>query len=74
MKEGTPDLTIRARPRAVRRFSRKALIAGSVALGALMFCALAVALQTPDYEDDKSGELYNVTNFITSPISQWQTG
>ena len=62
MKEGTPDLTIRARPRAVRRFSRKALIAGSVALGALMFCALAVALQTPDYEDDKSGELYNVTN------------
>ena len=62
MKEGTPDLTIRARPRAVRRFSRKALIGGSVALGALMFCALAVALQTPDYEDDKSGELYNVTN------------
>lgn len=62
MSEGVPDLTIRARPRAVRRFSRKALVGGSVALGALMFGALAVALQSPDYDDDNSSELYNVTN------------
>lgn len=57
-----PDLTIRARPRAVRRFSRKALIGGGTALGALMFAALAIALQSPDYADDKSSELYNVTH------------
>jgi len=56
------DLSIRARPRAVRRFSRKALIGGGVALGALMFGALAVALQSPTYDDDKANELYNVTH------------
>lgn len=62
MSETSPDLTIRARPRAVRRFSRKALVGGSVVLGGLMFGALAVALQSPDYEDENTGELYNVTN------------
>lgn len=62
MTQTAPDLTIRARPRAVRRFSRKALICGGTALGALMFAALAVALQSPDYDDDNSGELYNVTH------------
>ena len=62
MSNAAPDLSIRARPRAVRRFSRKALIGGGTALGALMFGALAVALQSPDYSDDKSGELYNVTH------------
>ena len=62
MSNTAPDLSIRARPRAVRRFSRKALIGGGTALGALMFGALAVALQSPDYSDDKSGELYNVTH------------
>jgi len=56
------DLSIRARPRAVRRFSRKALIGGGTALGAVMFTALAFALQTPDYADDTGGELYNVTH------------
>ena len=62
MSDTAPDLTIRARPRAVRRFSRKALLGGAAALGALMFGALAVALQSPDYSDDKSSELYNVTH------------
>ena len=57
-----PDLTIRARPRAVRRFSRKALIGGSIGLGTIMFAALAVALQSPDYSDAEGDELYNVTH------------
>jgi len=62
MSQDVPDLSIRARPRAVRRFSRKALIGGGVGLSALMFAALAVALQSPEYDDDKSSELYNVTH------------
>lgn len=62
MSEPAPELAIRARPRAVRRFSRKALIGGSVGLGAIMFAALAVALQSPDYGDVNNDELYNVTN------------
>jgi len=57
-----PDLTIRARPRMVRRFSRKALIGGASALGVIMFGALAVALQSPNYADEKHDELYNVTH------------
>lgn len=61
-QEVVRDLTIRARPRAVRRFSRKALIGGGTALCAVMFAALAFALQSPNYDDDKSGELYNVTH------------
>jgi len=62
VSEQVPDLTIRARPRAVRRFSRKALIGGGTALGAVMFAALAFALQSPDYADEKANELYNVTH------------
>ena len=62
MSDTPPDLTIRARPRTVRRFSRKALIGGSIGLGTIMFAALAVALQSPDYSEAKSDELYNVTH------------
>ena len=62
MSASAPELTIRARPRAVRRFSRKALIGGGGGLGAIMFAALAVALQSPDYGDGNNDELYNVTN------------
>lgn len=58
----SPDLSIRARPRAVRRFSRKALLGGGAVLGTLMFAALAVALQSPDYDDADTSELYNVTH------------
>ena len=57
-----PDLSIRARPRAVRRFSRKALLGGSIMLAGVMCAALAVALQAPDYDDSQSNELYNVTH------------
>ena len=57
-----PDLTIRAWPRAVRRFSRKALMSGSVLLAGIMCAALAVALQSPQYGDTKADELYNVSH------------
>ena len=62
MSEQAPDLTIRARPRAVRRFSRKALMGGGLILGVVMFGALAYALQSPSYDSDKSDELYNVAH------------
>ncbi|WP_416877572.1 TrbI/VirB10 family protein [Litorimonas sp.] len=61
MSEAPPNLSIRARPRAVRRFSRKALLGGSLVLGAVMFGALAMALQSPQH-DEKAEELYNVTH------------
>ena len=61
MSEIASNLSIRARPRAVRRFSRKALLGGSFVLGAIMFGALAMALQSPA-DDDKAEELYNVTH------------
>ena len=57
MTDTPPNLTIRARPRAVRRFSRKALIGGCLVLGAVMFGALAMALQSPVH-DEKAEELY----------------
>ncbi|MEP3890738.1 MAG: TrbI/VirB10 family protein [Hellea sp.] len=62
MSSATPDLTIRARPRAVRRFSRKALMGGGLVLGVIMFGALAYALQSPNYDDERANELYNVTH------------
>ena len=62
MSSATPDLTIRARPRAVRRFSRKALMGGGLVLGVIMFGALAYALQSPNYDDERADELYNVTH------------
>jgi len=61
MSDEPPYLSIRARPRAVRRFSRKALLGGGLVLGAVMFGALAMALQSPEH-DDKAEELYNVTH------------
>lgn len=61
MSDTPPNLSIRARPRAVRRFSRKALLGGSLVLGTIMFGALAMALQSPVH-DDKAEELYNVTH------------
>ena len=62
MSSAAPDLTIRARPRAVRRFSRKALMGGGLVLGVIMFGALAYALQSPNYDDERTDELYNVTH------------
>ena len=60
MSEAVPNLSIRARPKAVRRFSRKALMGGVVVLSVIMFGALAMALQTPEHEEAE--ELYNVTH------------
>ena len=58
----TPDLAIRAKPKPVKRFSRKALILGGTALSAGLFAALAFALQSPDYDDsERPSELYNVS-------------
>jgi len=62
MTDTAPNLSIRARPRAVRRFSRKAIMGGGVLLGTIMFGALAVALQSPNYDDATPDELYNVTH------------
>jgi len=62
MSGAAPDLTIRARPRAVRRFSRKALMGGGLVLGVIMFGALAYALQSPNYDNERADELYNVTH------------
>jgi len=60
MNETVPNLSIRARPKAVRRFSRKALMGGVVTLSVIMCGALAMALQTPEQEEAE--ELYNVTH------------
>jgi len=60
MSETVPNLSIRARPKAVRRFSRKALMGGVVVLSVIMCGALAMALQTPEQEEAE--ELYNVTH------------
>ena len=62
MNSAAPDLAIRARPRAVRRFSRKALMGGGLVLGVIMFGALAYALQSPNYDNERANELYNVTH------------
>ena len=60
MSETVPNLSIRARPKAVRRFSRKALMGGVLVLSVIMCGALAMALQTPEQEEAE--ELYNVTH------------
>ncbi|MBL4854406.1 MAG: TrbI/VirB10 family protein [Robiginitomaculum sp.] len=58
-----PELAIRAKPKPVKRFSRKALMLGGTALSAGLFAALAFALQSPDYGDnDRPSELYNVSH------------
>jgi len=57
-----PQLAIRAKPRSVRRFSRKALMGGGAVFGIVMFGALAIALQSPSYDDGQASELYNVTH------------
>ena len=62
MSAPAPNLSIRARPRAVRRLSRKALMGGAFILSAVMFAALATALKSPAREADQSQELYNVTH------------
>ena len=65
MSEATnnPDLAIRAKPKLVKRFSRKALILGGTALSAGLFAALAFALQSPEYGDsERPSELYNVSH------------
>ena len=60
MSDTVTNLSIRARPKAVRRFSRKALMGGVVVLSVIMFGALAMALQTPEHVEAE--ELYNVTH------------
>ena len=60
MSQTPAELAIRARPRAVRRFSRKALIGSASVLGCVMFAALAVALQSPRDDANPINELYNV--------------
>lgn len=56
------DLTIRARPRPVKRFSKKVLMIGAGGLALMLSAALAFALQPVEYEAVKNTELYNVTH------------
>ena len=56
------DLAIRARPRPVKRFSKKALFIGAVGMALVLSTALAFALQPVDREDGPKTELYNVTH------------
>lgn len=56
------DLAIRARPRPVKRFSKKVLMIGAGGLALMLSAALAFALQPVEYEAVKNTELYNVTH------------
>ena len=56
------DLAIRARPRQVKRFSKKALFIGAAGMALVLSTALAFALQPVDREDGPRTELYNVTH------------
>ena len=56
------DLAIRARPRPVKRFSKKVLMAGAGGLAVMLSAAIAFALAPVDYETGKNTELYNVTH------------
>ena len=56
------DLAIRARPRPVKRFSKKALLIGAGGLALTLSAALAFALQPVSYDDAPRTELYNVTH------------
>ncbi len=70
------DLAIRARPRPVKRFNRKVLIATVCAISVLLLCAAAFALRSPANGDVAARtELYNTANktmpdaFNALPIS-----
>ncbi len=56
------DLAIRARPKPVKRFSKKALFIGAGGLALTLSAALAFALQPVSYDDAQNTELYNVTH------------
>ena len=56
------DLAIRARPRPVKRFSKKALFIGAAGMALVLSTALAFALQPVDRKDGPRTELYNVTH------------
>ena len=58
----SPSLAIRARPRPVRRFSKKVLMVGAGGLALMLSTALAFALQSSDIETVKNTELYNTTH------------
>jgi len=51
------DLSIRARPRPVKRFSKKVLMIGAGGLALMLSAALAFALQPVEYDTGKSTEL-----------------
>ena len=56
-----PNLAIRAKPKPVKRFSRKILLLGAGSLGLGLFAALAFALQSPN-DKERPDELYNVSH------------
>ncbi len=56
------ELAIRARPRPVKRFSKKALFIGAAGMALVLSTALAFALHPIDREDGPRTELYNITH------------
>ena len=58
----TSNLAIRAKPKPVKRFSRKILLLGAGSLGLGLFAALAFALQSPGDDNGGRDELYNVSH------------
>ena len=56
------DLAIRARPRPVKRFSKKILMVGAGGVAVMLSAAIAFALAPVEYETGKNTELYNVTH------------
>ncbi|MBK8769677.1 MAG: TrbI/VirB10 family protein [Rhizobiales bacterium] len=61
------DIELRVRPKPVRRINRKVLMAGTAVLSLVLFGAVLVALDPPDFRGGKEPqELYNTDRKLTA--------